>query len=147
MKNRCSNYRGRDFHNYGGRGITVCDAWLHDFTQFLRDLGPRPKGRYSLERRDVNGNYTPENCYWVDHSLQNKNRRNVPIYRTESGFYNLRELALSHGFKYQTLHKRVASGMTVEEALSTPLRSWPGPVKPHSPVPGAIMSVQRPSDC
>lgn len=74
MKQRCSNPNNSDYPNYGGRGITVCDRWLHSSANFLDDMGPRPEGT-TLERRDVNGNYDPTNCYWDTPTQQVLNRR------------------------------------------------------------------------
>jgi len=62
------------FDLYGGRGITVCQEWLHDFARFYRDLGPRPEGT-TLDRIDPDGNYEPGNCRWADAFVQNQNRR------------------------------------------------------------------------
>lgn len=75
MKARCYNPKDISYKNYGARGITVCDAWLHDFEKFYRDLGPCPEG-YSLDRIDVNGNYCPENCKWSNITEQGRNKRN-----------------------------------------------------------------------
>ena len=74
MKSRCSNPNVASYPNYGGRGITVCDRWLNSFENFFEDMGEAPEG-FELDRIDVNGNYTPDNCRWVDESTQAKNRR------------------------------------------------------------------------
>ena len=74
MKQRCYYPKHKDYANYGGRGITVCDRWQNSFANFIADMGERPKG-LTLERRDTNGNYEPTNCYWATASEQMINRR------------------------------------------------------------------------
>jgi len=78
MKSRCSNPKNNQYYNYGARGITFCDRW-NKYENFLVDMEERPDG-YSLERKDPNGNYVPENCCWIPNNLQAKNtRRNVCV--------------------------------------------------------------------
>ncbi len=73
MKRRCLDLKSSHYHLYGGRGITVCERWM-DFTLFLSDMGERPDG-LSLERRDNNAGYSPDNCYWATNQEQCANRR------------------------------------------------------------------------
>ena len=63
MKSRRLNANNSVYLHYGGRGITICDRWLNSFEAFYADMGPRPGPDYSIERRDVNGNYEPGNCH------------------------------------------------------------------------------------
>ena len=76
MKKRCSNPNHISYKNYGGRGIKVCERWLgvEGFKNFLADMGERPEG-YTLDRKDNDKDYTPENCKWSSRKEQLFNRR------------------------------------------------------------------------
>lgn len=74
MRQRCENPNSPNYHNYGGRGIAVCPEW-NRYERFLKDMGRRPSDQHSIERRDVNGNYEPTNCYWATMDVQANNKR------------------------------------------------------------------------
>ena len=75
MKGRCTNSNDARYVYYGGRGISVCPAWMESFQAFYEHIGPRPEGGFSLDRIDVNGNYEPGNVRWADWATQRGNRR------------------------------------------------------------------------
>lgn len=77
MRRRCYLETDAFFAQYGGRGITVCDAWRDDFAAFIADMGKRPSDRHTLERLDNDESYEPGNCAWVLPRQQARNRRST----------------------------------------------------------------------
>lgn len=73
MRRRCSDPNTNNYHNYGGRGISVCERW-QKFENFYEDMGDAPPGK-QIDRIDNNGNYEPENCKWSTPSENMQNTR------------------------------------------------------------------------
>ena len=113
MKNRCYNTNSQDYSLYGARGINVCDEWKDSFETFVSDMGEKPEGM-SLDRIDVNGDYTPKNCRWADDVTQANNKRfNIIItYMGETKPLGIwaRELGVSLG----VLYRRLNSGWPID---------------------------------
>lgn len=78
MHQRCYKESATKYEYYGGRGIKVCERWTGNsgLLHFIEDMGDRPEGK-SLDRIDVNGDYSPVNCQWATKSVQSFNRRDV----------------------------------------------------------------------
>lgn len=118
MNDRCYNRNARQYPDYGGRGITVCDEWRNDFSCFLSwALSSGYQEGLSIDRIDVNGNYCPDNCRWITMSEQQKNKRNVKLITYCGETHTLPEWADILGIKYGTLWERIHDGMSVEDAF------------------------------
>lgn len=74
MMRRCYGANTKDYKNYGGRGITVCERW-HEFENFYADMGELPDPSLTLERVNNEAGYSKENCIWATWSQQNRNKR------------------------------------------------------------------------
>ncbi len=81
MRDRCRNPNHPFWEDYGGRGITVCDRWMlrgQGFWNFVEDMGPCPEG-LTLDRKDNDKGYSPDNCRWATPKIQYRNQRHPKI--------------------------------------------------------------------
>lgn len=118
MKGRCYRKTHSKYADYGGRGIRVCERWMSSFFAFLEDMGPRPSKKYSIDRKDNDGDYTPENCRWATKKEQNNNRR-VTTFLTFNGVKkSLSEWSEITGIRQTTLKGRLKRGLPVNLILA-----------------------------
>lgn len=115
MIRRCENPDATNYEWYGGRGIKVCDRWRHSFEAFLADMGEKPVGK-TLERRDTDGDYRPDNCRWATMKEQTRNKRN----NVKHGSAILTDAAKSLGIDHSTISMRIKRGWSVARAMTTP---------------------------
>ena len=134
MKTRCTNPRSGNYKNYGGRGIKICDRWLHSFEAFAEDMGPRPSAAHSLDRIDVDGDYEPKNCRWATWKQQGRNRRTNVFVTIGNETKCLAEWAEESGIEYATVTKRIREGWEPALAVFTPAR----PMAKHTVAPRLI---------
>lgn len=125
MKQRCYNKNNYEYANYGGRGIKICDEWLNDRRAFYRwavENGYDDSAEYgecTIDRIDVNGDYCPENCRFVDLFVQANNTRKNKYYMYCGEKHTLAEWARIKGIKYIDLYMKInRNGLSIEEALT-----------------------------
>lgn len=130
MKRRCYSPHVRPYRNYGGRGIKVCDRWLgpDGFENFMEDMGSRPSSSHSLDRKDNNGNYTPENCRWATPVEQQNNLRTNTVIEFAGKRMTAAQWERELGLRTGIITKRLSQqGWSVERALTVP----PRPKRPN----------------
>jgi len=121
MVHRCNDETDERYHDYGGRGISVCERWLN-IENFIADIGLKPFKGAQIDRIDNSKGYYKKNCKWSTRSQNQRNMRSNRIieYRGEQGL--LIDFAEKFKINKSTLAKRIfRSGWTVEQALETKL--------------------------
>ena len=118
MIDRCRLPTHQAWHNYGARGIRVCEQWQNSFEAFWEDMGPTYKRGLELDRRNNDGNYEPENCRWVTRRVNSGNRRDsLPV-----------DITYAHevtGIGKSTLEYRWRHGLSLTSSTPDPDRaSW-----------------------
>lgn len=117
MKDRCLNPKNCVYHNYGARGIKVCDRWINSFENFYSDMGEKPK-HLSIERIDNNGDYEPSNCRWATAREQCANRRRSSHVTIDGETKNISEWSRVSGIGRSTIRRRFDAGITGRRLLS-----------------------------
>lgn len=117
MRYRCSNPNNQAYKDYGGRGIQVCREW-QDFAEFKKwALANGYTEELTIDRIDVNGDYRPDNCRWVNSKTQMNNRRTTPKYAVGKERLTLSEWSQRTGIPRSTIWNRLRRGLSFEEAI------------------------------
>ena len=117
-RRRCYNVKDPYYHDYGGRGITMCDEWKDDFEAFYKDMGIKPEDKEGLDRHDKTQGFNKDNCYWANKQEKTHNRSNSVLYTIDGKTQNLREWCMELGLPYATIYTRIYKGMSFQKAIS-----------------------------
>lgn len=124
MKTRCTNQKRKDYYQYGGSGITVCDEWsgrdgFKNFYDWAMSHGY--EDGLSIDRIDGSNGYSPDNCRWATISQQNRNKSTNHLLEYNGEVKTLIEWAEIAGVRKDTFRRRIVNnGWTLEEAINTP---------------------------
>lgn len=123
MIRRCEKPYREDYERYGGRGISVCDEWRNSYEAFRSwAINNGYSEELTIDRIDVNGNYSPENCKWSTYREQANNKRNNHIVEYHGKRFTLAELGRFVGIPGHIIGGRIRLGWDIERAVSTPIQ-------------------------
>jgi hypothetical protein len=117
---RCTKPTSQVWRYYGGRGIKVCERWRESFDNFHDDMGPRPSSGHSIDRIDVNGDYTPENCRWATSDEQGRNKRSNNLIEFNGRTQTISDWSRETGITVSAIFHRIRSGWPLETVFSVP---------------------------
>ena len=119
MKQRCIDPNSSHYRRYGGRGITICEEWLNDYSKFYEwAMANGASKELTLDRIDTNGNYEPSNCRWISPQMQANNKTNNRIIYFNNEALTMADFCRKYNFNYKKFSQRLSRGATVEEAMS-----------------------------
>lgn len=122
IRQRTGNIKNTNYHNYGGRGITVCSEWS-DYAEFSKwSLDNGYTDQLTIDRININGNYEPSNCRWVTIKTQSFNKRNNHLLTYKGETKTLTEWRRQYGFAHATFYKRLDKwGDDLDKVFQTPI--------------------------
>ena len=120
IKRRCTNPHDKSYKDYGMRNIKMCDEWKNSFEAFMKwALANGYSDALTIERKDVNGDYCPENCTWIPWNEQQGNRRFCRYFEYNGKIKNLAEWCRDLDKPYKTIYNRIFKlGWSFEKAIS-----------------------------
>lgn len=120
IKERCYNKNEQNYANYGGRGITICDEWLHDFIPFYTwAINNGYSENLTIDRIDNEKGYSPDNCRWATMKQQNNNRRDNVFHEINGEKHTLSEWCDIYNVPYWRTKSRLSYGIDILTALTT----------------------------
>ena len=121
MIQRCYNENNKNYKDYGGRGIKICDEWLQDFMNFYN--WAINNGKLTIDRVDNNRGYEPNNCRWVTMKVQSMNRRNNLKFKYKGKERTVKELANIAGITEKQFRHRLERGWSIFRIINTPINA------------------------
>ena len=122
MKSRCLYKSHARFKDYGGRGITVCNEWIHDFQTFYDwSMANGYAENLTIDRINNDKGYSPDNCRWVTIKEQENNKRSNHKITYKGETHNIKEWADILEINHRVIRKRISVGWSVERAFTTPV--------------------------
>ena len=124
MKQRCYNKNGKEYHRYGGRGITVCDEWVDDYAAFKAWAiehgydSNAPRGKCTLDRIDNDKGYSPDNCRFTDMKTQLRNMSKNRLVKYHGRMVPVSEASEMTGIGEGVIRRRMKLGMTESEMFA-----------------------------
>lgn len=117
MIRRCEDASHKNYDRYGGRGIKVCERWRSNFKDFLDDMGEPPQG-HTIERKNNDGNYEPNNCKWASRKDQSRNTSKSILVDLGGQTMSLPEACEAVGLRYNSVYMRMRRGMPFSDAIT-----------------------------
>ena len=123
MLDRVNNTNSCNYARYGARGITVCKEWVESYLAFKKwAILNGYSEELSIDRIDVNGNYTPQNCRWATPKMQGNNRRDCRYITIDGETKTITEWGECVGLSATAIRNRINKGYSNRDAIFTPYR-------------------------
>lgn len=126
MKSRCYKSYAKEYENYGGRGISICEEWLGEngFAHFYDwSMSNGYSEDLTIDRIDNDKNYSPDNCRWASRFIQNNNSRHVNFIELDGEVHSISEWSRIKNLNRNTIVKRLRLGWNVNDALNKPSKT------------------------
>lgn len=131
IQQRCYNSKCRQYNDYGGRGITMCQEWRSDYaafrdwalaTGYIEEVLPNGMNKWTIDRINVNGNYEPSNCRWITCQEQQFNKRDNVVLTYNGETKTAKEFSEQYNISPAVLWQRIKKGWSAKAAIETPVR-------------------------
>ncbi len=121
MNQRCRDINAKNYKYYGGKGVSVCEDWKHNYLVFRSwSIEHGYSSELTLDRINVSSDYGPENCRWVDQVVQNNNTTRNRFLTYEGDTHTMAQWSKIIGLSYSTFKTRLNRGWDIKKIIETP---------------------------